>query len=95
LQQHQQFVEAVVATVAQPNLRGQLESMLQQREKKGWHKLASAIRRILDGERDCDNLCDSEGLDHMDYLIVHRIIQELDKKENSASAPQSNSRFSW
>jgi len=86
LRQHQQFVEAVVATINQPKLRGQLESMLQQREKKGWSKLVATIRRILNGEKDCDSLC--ENLDFTDSVIVHNIMQQIapahQEKQNSS-----------
>jgi tetratricopeptide (TPR) repeat protein len=96
LRQHEQFVEAVVATVSRPELRGQLETMLRQREKKGWSKLATTIRRILDGERDCDSLCDSEGLDLTDSIIVQKIMQEIEKAPNlQEKGSQKPSRFSW
>jgi tetratricopeptide (TPR) repeat protein len=77
LEQHKKFVEAVVATVAQPSLRKQLEAMLQQREGKGWRKLVAAIRRILDGERDWDTLSEKDMLDLEDALIVREILQRI------------------
>jgi hypothetical protein len=77
LEQHNKFVEAVVATVAQPRLRAQLEPMLQQRESKGWRKLIAAIRRILDGERDWETLSETERLDLEDALIVREILQQI------------------
>ena len=77
LEQHKKFVEAVVATVAQPKLRKQLEAMLQQRESKGWRKLVAAIRRILDGERDWDTLSEKDQLDLEDALIVREILQNF------------------
>ncbi|RKZ91654.1 MAG: hypothetical protein DRR19_06605 [Candidatus Parabeggiatoa sp. nov. 1] len=80
LQQHKRFVEAVVATFAQPKLRKQLESMLQQREQKGWVKLVAATRRLLDGERDWNKLCESEGLDLEDAMIVLGIRQQIGNK---------------
>ncbi len=92
LRQHQKFVDAVVATINQPELRGQLESMLQQREKKGWSKLAATIRRILDGERDCDSLC--EDLDLTDSVIVNNILQQIVPAPQEKQNPYP-SRFSW
>ena len=77
LQQHQQLIEAVVQTVAQPKLRSQLDLMLQQREGKGWSSLVAAIRQILKGERDWDKLCDHECLDSTDAVIIQKILQEL------------------
>ncbi|TGO03397.1 hypothetical protein PN36_07115 [Candidatus Thiomargarita nelsonii] len=92
LRQHQKFVDAVVATINQPELRGQLESMLQQREKKGWSKLAATIRRILDGERDCDSLC--EDLDFTDSVIVNNILQRIVPAPQEKQNPYP-SRLSW
>lgn len=77
LQQHQQLIEAVLQTVAQPKLRSQLDLMLQQREGKGWTSLVAAIRQILKGERDWDKLCDRECLDSTDAVIMQKILQEL------------------
>jgi tetratricopeptide (TPR) repeat protein len=75
LAQHQQFIDAMVQTIAQPKLRKQLETMLAQRENKGWRKLIAASRRILDGERDWNKLCEQEALDMEDAMIVQEILQ--------------------
>lgn len=80
LRQHQQFIDAVVATVAQPELGAQLESMLRQREAKGWTKLVASIRRILEGERDCESLCDDDNLDLTDSFILRSILQKVENK---------------
>jgi len=82
LRQHQRFIDAVVQTITHPKLRTQLESMLQQRENKGWNKLVITIRRIIEGERDYDNLCQREGLDLTDAMIVHRIIQQIENLDH-------------
>ncbi|RKZ50804.1 MAG: hypothetical protein DRR16_08385 [Candidatus Parabeggiatoa sp. nov. 3] len=79
LQQHQQFIDAMVQTIAQPKLRKQLDLMLQQRENKGWRKLTAASRRILEGERDWNKLYEEE-LDMEDAMIVQEILQRLEKK---------------
>ncbi len=78
LEKHQQFIDAVVATVGHPGLRAQLDTMLEQRESKGWHKLVAAIRRLLNGERDGDKLAKSEGLDAEDASIVNEILSRLE-----------------
>jgi len=80
LQQHQQFIDAMVQTIAQPKLRKQLDAMLQQRENKGWRKLTAASRRILEGERDWNKLYEQEALDTEDAMIVQEILQRLEKK---------------
>jgi len=77
LQQHQQLIDAVVQTIANPKLKPQLETMLQQREGKGWAGLVIAIRRILKGERNWEKLCDKECLDLTDAMIVQKILQEI------------------
>jgi len=43
--------------------------------KHGLGKLVIAIRRILDGERDEEAIC--EGLDRNAWLIVHAILREI------------------
>jgi tetratricopeptide (TPR) repeat protein len=77
LQQHQQFIDAVVAAVAKPALQSQLESMLQKREAKGWTQLTAAIRRVLAGDRDWNMLCDAERLDLLDSVILQKILQRV------------------
>ncbi len=77
LQQHQQLIDAVVQTMTKPELRTQLETMLQQRDNKGWTKLVIAIRKILNGERNLDNLCDKECLDLTDAVIIQKILQDI------------------
>ncbi|HIE00602.1 MAG TPA: tetratricopeptide repeat protein [Thiotrichaceae bacterium] len=97
LQQHQQFIDAMVQTIAQPKLRKQLDSMLQQRENKGWRKLTAASRRILEGERDWNKLYEQEALDMEDAMIVQEILQRLEKKNperlilTSDNEPQTES----
>jgi tetratricopeptide (TPR) repeat protein len=78
LDKHKQFIDAVVATVGHPGLRAQLNTMLEQRESKGWHSLIAAIRRLLNGERDGDSLSKSEGLDSEDTGIVHKILSQIE-----------------
>ncbi|EDN67344.1 Tetratricopeptide TPR_2 [Beggiatoa sp. PS] len=74
---HQQFIDAVIQTTGKPKLRQQLEAMLNQREQKGWKKLVAATRRVLNGERDWEMLCNGEDLDLEDALILQQILQQL------------------
>jgi tetratricopeptide (TPR) repeat protein len=76
LDKHKQFIDAVVATIGHPGLRAQLDTMLEQREKKGWQGLIAAIRKLLNGDRDGDKLC--KGLDSEDASIVHEIISRVE-----------------
>jgi tetratricopeptide (TPR) repeat protein len=86
LDKHKHFIDAVVATVGHPGLRTQLDTMLEQRESKGWHSLITAIRRLLNGERDEDNLIESEDLDSEDSGIVHEILSRIENaKEKEMS----------
>ncbi len=76
LDKHKQFIDAVVATIGHPGLRAQLDTMLEQREKKGWQGLIAAIRRLLNGDRNGEKLCN--GLDSEDTSVVHEIISRIE-----------------
>jgi tetratricopeptide (TPR) repeat protein len=69
------LVAAVVASVAQPQHRAELEQALEPEIERGWATLVAAIRRILDGERDADALC--EPLGYEAGLIVQTILEGL------------------
>ncbi len=74
-QRHGALVTAVVATVAQPTRRADLEAGLTQMEQHGWGQLVAAIRRLLDGERHDDSL--HAQLDHFESLILDTILSGL------------------
>jgi len=69
------LIAAVVESVAQPQHRAGLEQALGPMIEHGWANLVAAIRRILDGERDADVLC--EPLGYEDGLIVQTILEGL------------------
>ena len=64
----------VVAVVADPARRGALEAELAG-APEDWGKLVAAIRRILDGERDEEAIC--EGLDWEMWMIAHTILRGI------------------
>jgi tetratricopeptide (TPR) repeat protein len=76
LEKHLPLVRAVVAAVNQPELRPQLDPVLQQMEQNGWSNLVACIRRILDGERSADAALG--GLDEEDTLIVGTILAGIE-----------------
>ena len=69
------LIAAVLETVARPEQRAALEQVLEPMILHGWGNLVAAIRRILDGGRDADALC--EPLDREDALIVQTILEGL------------------
>jgi hypothetical protein len=79
LEKHLPLIRAVVAAVGEPELRPQLDPMLQQMEQHGWSNLVASIRRILDGERTADALLG--GLDEEDALVISAILAGLENPE--------------
>ncbi|MDQ3814914.1 MAG: tetratricopeptide repeat protein, partial [Armatimonadota bacterium] len=79
LQRFAPLIEAVVAAAAQPQQRAELEPALAGLEQRGFTNLVAAIRRIWDGERDAEALCEPPGapLDREDSLIVETILAKL------------------
>ncbi|MDM8554909.1 tetratricopeptide repeat protein [Desulfococcaceae bacterium HSG7] len=75
LQKHAELIAAVVAAVKQPEIREQLKPILEEKEKSGGKNLIAAIRKIWDGERDEDVLC--EPLDLEDSMIISTVLAEL------------------
>ncbi len=75
LRQHVPLIAAVLGTIARPERRAELEQWLEQGIEHGRANLVAAIRRILDGERDADALC--EPLGYEDGLIVQTILEGL------------------
>jgi hypothetical protein len=81
LEPHLPLVAAVIAATAQPQLRSQLDSVLEQMRHNGWDNLVGAVRRILEGERNADAL--AAGLDDEDSLIIHAILTGLNNPDAS------------
>ncbi|MFO1430984.1 MAG: tetratricopeptide repeat protein [Candidatus Competibacteraceae bacterium] len=70
------FIQAVVVVAAaDPTQRDTLEAEWAGMIKRGWGSLVVAICRIWDGERDKETIC--EGLNHVEWLIVHAILREI------------------
>jgi hypothetical protein len=58
-----------------PTQRTELEATLEKWAEAGWGNLVAAIRRILDGERDEEAIC--EGLNRNEWLFVHAILRGI------------------
>lgn len=70
----------MVRTVARPEGRADLEQALEAGGEQGLGDLIAVIRRILDGERDPEALCDPLRFD--DALIVQTILAGLRDPES-------------
>jgi tetratricopeptide (TPR) repeat protein len=70
LEQNKPLIGAVITTVFQPQLRPESEPVLAALEQQGKADLVAAIRRILDGERDAEALCESLGVVDSDFVEV-------------------------
>jgi tetratricopeptide (TPR) repeat protein len=80
LRPYADYIAWVVAAVAHPYLRPPLEAFLERPTNiRVRGPLVAAIRRVLDGERDADALC--EALDQEDALIGEVILRCLDNPE--------------
>ncbi|MCP4699661.1 MAG: tetratricopeptide repeat protein [Gammaproteobacteria bacterium] len=80
MRQYAELIAGVAATVKEPEQRPDLEEGLTQMAEQGWGDLATAIRRILDGERDEEVLC--EPLDGEDAAIITTILQGIQDPES-------------
>jgi tetratricopeptide (TPR) repeat protein len=75
LQCHLPLILGVIAAVQETTYRAMLEQSLPVLEQHGWGDLATVFRRILDGERDEETLC--EFLDFQKSVIVMAILRGL------------------
>ena len=75
LRRHVQLILGTVMAVQNAKQRQQMEQALPGLEQHGWTNLVAAIRRILAGERNTDDLCAS--LDSEDSMIVETILHGL------------------
>ena len=71
----QKHAPLIITAVAAIHHRLRLAQLLADREQRGWGKLVAAIRRIDEGERDADALCDD--LDMEDSAIVEAMLQAI------------------
>ena len=75
LQTHEDFIQSVMIALQDSSQLPQLEEQLQSRSAIGWGDLVAAIRRILAGEREEEELC--LDLDGIDSLIVGEVLRKL------------------
>jgi tetratricopeptide (TPR) repeat protein len=73
LQKYEEFIAGVVAAVDDAEMRQQFETELEVWVQNGWGNLVPAIRRLLEGERDVDVLC--ESLSSEDSMIIYAILR--------------------
>ena len=75
LRPHRPLMAAAAAAAADPALRPALGEVLEGMSQHGWQHLVGALRRVVDGERDEDALCN--GLDRENSLIVGAVLRGL------------------
>ena len=83
LQTHASLVNAVVQTIHNPELKSQLDMVLQQSAQNGWQDLVNVINKILAGNRDQALI---NGLDEEDAVIADSILRGL---QDPATLPKS------
>ncbi len=81
IQTHSSLIRLVADTLQQTELKPKLDEVLMISAKNGWTDLVAAIRKILSGERNRNNL---GNLDDEDRVIIHAI---LDGIQNPATLP--------
>jgi tetratricopeptide (TPR) repeat protein len=74
LQQHERFINAVVAAVENLDVRKELAPVF---EQMGTGPLVAAIQRIFDGEREIEVLC--ESLDYQGGAVIDAILRGIKK----------------
>jgi len=72
LQQHERFINAVVAAVENLEVRKELAPVF---EQMGTGNLVAAIQRIFDGEREIEVLC--ESLDYQGGAVIDAILRGI------------------
>jgi tetratricopeptide (TPR) repeat protein len=96
LRQAGPLIAAVVAAVANPERHPALESALEEESERGRGLLVAALRRVLDGERDADGLC--EPLEYQEAHIMHTILQGIEEpgtlRELLEAAPEGEAPLS-
>jgi hypothetical protein len=70
----------IAAAAGDPEIRPQLDPILQKMEGNGWGSLVAAIRRVIEGERDTTQAL-LAGLDEEDTLIVGSILAGIENPE--------------
>jgi hypothetical protein len=85
LERHLPLISRVVAAGNQPELRSQLDPVLEEMQRHGWGSLVASLRRIVDGERSANALLD--GLDEEDTLIISAVLIGLESPEAPRDLP--------
>jgi tetratricopeptide (TPR) repeat protein len=86
LRRHGDLVKRAAA-VADPSQRPALEQAIAKMVEHGWTKLVEALRRILDGERDEDALC--ETLDFEDSVLAAAVLRGIADPESLKEIPST------
>lgn len=87
LRRHAPLIDATVAAVVDPSRRLALDQVMAGTAERGWTELVEALRRILDGERDEDALCDP--LDREDSEIVGAVLRGIADPESLKVIPSA------
>ena len=86
LKTHASLILAVVHTIQNPELKPQLDMLLQQSEQNGWQDLVNAINKIVAGSREQSLV---NGLDEEDAVIVDSILRGLQDPSTLPSSEQT------
>jgi tetratricopeptide (TPR) repeat protein len=87
LRRHGDLVKSMVAAIFDPSTRPALDEVLAKRVQGGWTKLVEALRRILDGDRDEDALC--EPLDPADSAMVGAVLRSIADPDSLKTIPSA------
>jgi len=91
LQQWQDTITAVANAARGEALDAQTVALLEQlEERQEWHDLVGIIWRVLEGERGQELYAE---LDHVDALVVRRMLQAIDAPEQAA--PEGAETAGW
>ena len=86
LQTHASLILAVVQTIHNPELKPQLDMVLQQSAQNGWQDLVNTINKIVAGSREQSLV---NGLDEEDAVIVDSILRGLQDPSTLPSSEQT------
>lgn len=76
---HNPYLRLLINRISYEEIRRQLELLLEDLVQKGWGDLVTAIRQILQGERDRDILC--QDLHYFQAMIVYAILDGIANPE--------------
>lgn len=81
---HAPLIVNVVNSISDTSLRPGLEQVLKASAENGWENLVTAIRKVINGQRDSSIL---KGLDEEDQIIIDAILKGI---QNPATLPDPN-----